>query len=63
MPGCKQGESPGWIADRRRLERIIAQMGQVSAPAAEIILVREPDSHSPPDAREDADQAQVGARR
>ncbi len=32
----------GWIANRHRLEQIIAQMEQVSAEAAEIMLHQEP---------------------
>ena len=32
-----------WIANRHRLEQIIAQMEQVSAQAAEIMLRQEPD--------------------
>ncbi len=34
----------GWIANRHRLEQIIAQMEQVSAAAAEIMLHQEPPS-------------------
>jgi hypothetical protein len=32
----------GWIANRHRLEQIIAQMEEISAEAAEIMLRREP---------------------
>jgi hypothetical protein len=37
----------GWIANRRRLEKIIAQMEQTSAAAAELLL-RQPDTSKPP---------------
>jgi len=37
----------GWIANRRRLERIIAQMEQTSASAGELLL-RQADASTPP---------------
>ncbi|HEX2807614.1 MAG TPA: DUF6788 family protein [Kineosporiaceae bacterium] len=37
----------GWIANRHRLEQIIAQMEQVSAAAAEIMLRQEPNTQAP----------------
>jgi hypothetical protein len=37
----------GWIANRRRLGRIVAQMEEVSAAAAEILL-RQPATREPP---------------
>ena len=37
----------GWITNRRRLEQIIAQMEQVSAAAAEILLSQEPTPQQP----------------
>ena len=41
----------GWIANRHRLEQIIAQMEQVSAEAAEIMLRQEPNPQPSRDPR------------
>lgn len=42
----------GWIANRRRLERIIAQMEEISTAAAELLLPTQADaSNTPPTAK------------
>ena len=38
----------GWIANRRRLEQIIAQMEEISATAGELILLPPADTSNPP---------------